>query len=115
VSVVIDKVAGSVDDDRGVFMTTGERRVAERHIVDLPNHIIVKNQRVNCRLVDVSSSGALLETDELASVGSDVAISLPGVGDIVGKVVRVSTTHIALSFPGVLAIAPLLEHASHAA
>ena len=111
----VDKVAESVDDNRGVFMTAGERRIAERHVVNLPNQIVVKDQRVDCRLVDVSSSGALLESDALATVGSDVALLLPGVGEIVGKVVRVSATHIALSFPGVLAIAPLLEQASHAA
>jgi PilZ domain len=96
-------------------MTVGERRIAERHLVNLPNQIVVKDQRVDCRLIDISSSGALLETDQQAMVGSDVAVSLPGVGDMIGKVVRVSATHIALSFPGVLAIAPLLEQATHAA
>ena len=96
-------------------MTLDERRIAERHVVNLPNKITIQDQRVDCRLVDVSTTGALLQTDALATVGSDVAVSLPGVGDIVGKVVRVTATHIALSFPGVLAISPLLEQASHAA
>ena len=92
-----------------------ERRGAERHLVNIPNEINLHDKRVPCRLVDVSDTGALIETRESAVVGSNVAISLPGLGDMVGTVVRVTATHVALSFPGILAIAPVLAHAAQLA
>ncbi len=48
-----------------------DRRVAERFVVNLPNQIIVGDRRIDCRLVDISNSGAVIETEERASVGTD--------------------------------------------
>ncbi len=102
-------------DNRQKSDTVDDRRTAKRYAVDLPNQIVVKNQRIDCRLVDISSTGALLKSDQKATIGADVAVALPGIGEMVGKVVRVSSSHIALSFPGILAIAPVLEQASKVA
>lgn len=88
-----------------------DRRVAKRYTVNLPNLIVVDNRQVDCRLVDVSKSGALIETDVTASVGSNLVVNFPDGQEKVGKVVRLTATHIALSFPGELLVAPLLERA----
>lgn len=89
-----------------------ERRVAERFVVNLPNQIIVGDRRIDCRLVDISNTGALIETEERASVGADLHIMFPDGQDKIGRVVRLTETHIALSFPGELMVAPLLERAA---
>ena len=86
-----------------------ERRYAGRHAVNLPNEIVWNEQRTSCRLVNVSESGALLETELGAALGDNVEMELPGGGNMLGKVVRISKAHIALSFPGALLVAPILE------
>ena len=90
-----------------------DRRTAKRYAVNLPNRIVVDNKPIDCRLVDVSKSGALIETDSdvTASVGSSLKVNFPDGQEKVGKVVRLTATHIALSFPGELLVAPLLERA----
>ena len=88
-----------------------ERRRAERHAINLPNEIVWNRSRAACRLVNVSESGALLEAELGAAIGDDVEMELPGGGSLLGKVVRITKAHIALSFPGALLVAPILAQA----
>ncbi|MGQ0663183.1 MAG: PilZ domain-containing protein [Pseudomonadota bacterium] len=85
-----------------------ERRAAPRRVVNLPTHILVAGKRVACRLVDVSAGGALVAGDTGLVVGAKVELEIPGTGTVVASVIRVTPTHIALVFPGVLAISPLV-------
>lgn len=93
---------------------TDERRGTGRHAVNLPNEVVWNEQRTACRLVNVSEHGALLEAELGATLGDDVEVELPGGGNMLGKVVRITKAHIALSFPGALLVAPILEQAGAA-
>lgn len=84
-----------------------DRRAHQRFNVDLPTTLTVNGQAVSCRLVDVSASGALVYTDKKVELGDKVTIDLPNHGTLLGKVVRLSKSHIALSFPGLVVVSRL--------
>ncbi|MBI3708137.1 MAG: PilZ domain-containing protein [Proteobacteria bacterium] len=84
-----------------------ERRSAPRRVVNLPTHVTVRGSRVACRLIDVSQGGALLAGKAELKYGSKVMLDLPGIGSVTASVVRVTPTHFALAFPGVVVMAPV--------
>ena len=94
--------------------TARDRRRSERFEVNLPSHVTWQDSRVPCRMVDVSASGALLETKLKAALGEKVAVDLPSGESVLGRIVRITGSHIALSFPGMLLVAPLLAEAARA-
>jgi len=85
-----------------------ERRAHKRYAVDLPIDIKLNGQNLSCRLVDISAGGALVRTDRRVEVGDKVAIDLPNEGTVIGTVVRLTPSHIALSFPGLVVVSKFL-------
>lgn len=57
-----------------------------------------KGITLSCRLVNLSSAGALIAAPFHPPLGSKVDIDLPGLGAAGASVVRVTSAYIALSF-----------------
>ena len=77
-----------------------ERRAHQRHVVDLPTHIVVNGQGVACRLVDMSRGGALVEAPVPVTVGERVLLDLPDQGRVIATIVRTTPVSFALAFAG---------------
>ncbi len=88
--------------------TGRERRASPRYAVNMPTHLSVRGVDVPCRLVDISAGGALLRTDRMAQVGDKISVDLPGLGPTIGDVVRITRSHLAIAFPGLLIINDLI-------
>lgn len=86
-----------------------DRRAFPRYSVDLPAHLSVNGQSVPCKLVDVSAGGALIRTDRRVAVGDMVSVDLPHCGPTIGTVVRLTPSHVAVSFRGLLVVSQLYE------
>ncbi len=98
-----------VDDDIETVGAGGsERRRDRRYAVNLPQWILWKKKAVECRLVDVSSSGALLQSKSDMRTGDEIEMNLPDGTFARGRIVRATATHIALSFEGIIAVAPFI-------
>ena len=85
-----------------------ERRAYKRYAVDLPIDIRLNGQTLPCRLVDISAGGALVRTERKVEVSDKVAIDLPNEGTVIGTVVRLTPSHIAVSFPGLVVVSKFL-------
>jgi len=90
-----------------------ERRLSPRYAVNLPTHLAIQGVDAECRLIDISASGALLKTNRPAMVGDKVSVDLPGLGPTIGTVVRISASHMAIAFPGLLVINHLIHAKPH--
>lgn len=86
-----------------------DRRAFPRYAVDLPAHLSINGQAAPCKLVDVSAGGALLRTDRKVAVGDMVSVDLPHCGPTIGTVVRLTPSHVAVSFRGLLVVSQLCE------
>lgn len=86
-----------------------DRRAFPRYSVDLPAFLSVNGQSAPCKLVDVSAGGALLRTDRQVRVGDMVSVDLPHCGPTIGTVVRLTPSHVAVSFRGLLVVSQLCE------
>jgi hypothetical protein len=76
-----------------------ERRAKPRRVVNLPTSIAADGRRVDCRLIDISDAGALVEAPSLTpSMGAEVDLDLPNYGAASGDVVRLAPPHFALAF-----------------
>jgi hypothetical protein len=93
--------------------TGQERRASPRYAVNLPTHLSIMGNDVPCRLVDISASGALLKTGRAAQVGDKVSVDLPGLGPTIGSVARITSSHLAVAFPGLLVINHLVYTTPH--
>ncbi|MET1025965.1 MAG: PilZ domain-containing protein [Dongiaceae bacterium] len=93
--------------------TGQERRASPRYAVNLPTHLSIRGAEVPCRLVDISASGALLQTNRMAQVGDKISVDLPGLGPTIGNVVRITKSHLAVGFPGLLVINDLIYNMPH--
>jgi len=91
-----------------------DRRAFPRYAVDLPAHLSINGKTAPCHLVDVSASGALLRTDRRLGVGDRISIELPHCGPTIGTVVRLTLSHVAVSFRGLLVVSKLHENALNA-
>jgi hypothetical protein len=92
-----------------------DRRAFPRYAVDLPAHLSINGKSAPCHLVDISASGALLRTDRRLGVGDRVSVDLPHCGPTIGTVVRLTPSHVAVSFRGLLVVSRLCETAATAA
>lgn len=88
---------------------TSERRQAPRHRVDVATHVSVDDRRIACRLVDISAGGARIHAAARLDPGRQIQVELPGIGAVPATVVRAAPDHIALAFPGVVLIGPVLR------
>jgi hypothetical protein len=86
-----------------------DRRAFPRYAVDLPAHLSINGTSAPCHLVDVSASGALLKTDRRLGVGDRISVDLPHCGPTIGTVVRLTPSHVAVSFRGLLVVSKLYE------
>lgn len=92
---------------------SSERRSSPRYAVNLPTHLVVQGVEAECRLIDISAGGALLRTNRAAMVGDKISVDLPGLGPTIGTVVRISASHMAIAFPGLLVINHLIGTKPH--
>ena len=86
-----------------------DRRAFPRYAVDLPAHLSINGKSAPCHLVDVSASGALIRTDRRLGVGDRISVDLPHCGPTIGTVVRLTPSHVAVSFRGLLVVSKLYE------
>lgn len=84
-----------------------DRRAYPRFSVDMPAHLSVNGKSAPCQLVDVSAGGALIRTKRHLSVGDMVSVDLPHCGPTIGTVVRLTPSHVAVSFRGLLVVSEL--------
>jgi len=101
-------------DSRKTFerrSSPSDRRAYPRFEVDLPAHLEIDGKSARCRLIDVSAGGALLRTRRVMMVGDTVSVDLPHCGPTLGKVVRLTPSHVAVSFRGLLVVSKLTEAA----
>ena len=91
--------------------SNADRRAFPRYAVDLPAHLSINGTSAPCHLVDVSASGALLRTDRRLGVGDRIQVELPHCGPTIGTVVRLTPSHVAVSFRGLLVVSKLYEQA----
>ncbi len=88
---------------------SSERRASPRYEVNLPTHLSIQGMDAECRLIDISATGALLKTNRAAVVGDKISVDLPGLGPTIGTVARITDTHMAIAFPGLLVINHLIN------
>jgi hypothetical protein len=89
-----------------------DRRAYPRFSVDVPAHLSVNGHSAPCRLVDVSAGGALIRTKRQLSMGDMVSVDLPHCGPTIGTVVRLTPSHVAVSFRGLLVVSELSTQAT---
>jgi hypothetical protein len=89
--------------------TKADRRAFPRYAVDLPAHLSINGATAPCHLIDVSASGALLKTDRRLGIGDRISVDLPHCGPTIGTVVRLTPSHVAVSFRGLLVVSKLYE------
>jgi hypothetical protein len=89
--------------------SASDRRAFPRYAVDLPAYLSINGTSAPCHLVDVSASGALLRTDRRLGVGDRISVDLPHCGPTIGTVVRLTASHVAVSFRGLLVVSKLYE------
>jgi hypothetical protein len=65
-----------------------ERRSHSRHVIPSHATIFAEGKPINCNLVDISLSGAAVDTDIPHGFGSHVEIELPDFGKLPGIIVR---------------------------
>ena len=78
-----------------------ERRSMPRRLVDLPASVFAGGRRVECRLVDISDAGALVELATLTpDLGTRLDLDVPNYGVATAAVVRLAATphHFGLAF-----------------
>ena len=92
--------------DRG---SPSDRRAFPRYAIDAPAHLSINGVSAACHLVDVSASGALIRTDRRLGIGDRISVDLPHCGPTIGTVVRLTQSHVAVSFRGLLVISKLYE------
>jgi|SRR5215470_7123910 len=86
-----------------------DRRAFPRYAVNLPANLSINGKTAPCHLVDISASGALLRTEGRLGVGDRVSVDLPHCGPTIGTVVRLTPSHVAVSFRGLLLVSKLYE------
>ena len=91
-----------------------DRRAFPRYAVDMPAHLSINGASAPCHLVDISASGALLRTERKLGVGDRISVDLPHCGPTIGTVVRLTPSHVAVSFRGLLVVSRLYEGAADA-
>ena len=91
-----------------------DRRAFPRYAIDLPANLSINGATAACHLVDISASGALLRTGRRLGIGDRVSVDLPHCGPTIGTVVRLTASHVAVSFRGLLLVSKLYEQTVNA-
>lgn len=94
--------------------SNADRRAFPRYAVDMPAHLSINGASAPCHLIDISASGALLRTERKLGVGDRISVDLPHCGPTIGTVVRLTPSHVAVSFRGLLVVSRLYEGAADA-
>ena len=84
-----------------------DRRAFQRYAIDLPTHLSINGKSAPCHLVDVSAGGALLRTERRLGIGDRISVDLPHCGPTLGTVVRLTPSHVAVSFRGLVVVSKL--------
>jgi hypothetical protein len=61
-----------------------------------------------------SASGALLRTSRRLGIGDRLSVDLPHCGPTIGTVVRLTPSHVAISFRGLLVVSKLRDQSANA-
>ncbi len=75
-----------------------ERRGHSRRSNLMTGHIKAKGQSVNCAIYNLSTSGALIVSPLHLTLRQEVELEIPYNGTVAGKVVRVTSTTVAITF-----------------
>ncbi len=75
----------------------------------MATHVSIDDRRIACRLVDISAGGARIHAAARLEPGKRIQVELPGIGAVPATVVRATPDHVALAFPGVVLIGPVLR------
>lgn len=95
--------------ENAVISPVPDRRVASRHPVNRPASFRGNaGGSLDCWLVNLSRSGALITAPDIPDMGSEIVLDIPEVGAATGDVVRVAPPTFALHFH-----TPLADHPLH--
>lgn len=89
---------------REVTEAPSERRAAPRRAVNKSVRMLLDDRELVCELVNISSTGALLDPPWPLSVGEEIAIDLPEFGPLMAAVVRHVGTKVGVRFAAEIAI-----------
>lgn len=75
-----------------------ERRAHSRRSNLMTGHIKTKGQSANCAIYNLSASGALIVSPLHLTLQQAVDLEIPYHGALAGKVIRVTSTTVAIAF-----------------
>ena len=75
-----------------------ERRTEPRLQIEAMSEVMVNGRTVVCKIVNISSGGALIESRAIPSLGSNVRLRIPGIGPTPATVARATSTYYAVMF-----------------
>jgi hypothetical protein len=78
--------------------TGSDQRRHPRHDIPLPGFLHAGGVVVPCQARNISAGGALVQADAHLRLGDCATIKIPDFGSMTGRVVRVTSTFIGLSF-----------------
>lgn len=88
---------------REVKEAPSERRAAPRRAVNKSIRMLLEDRELVCELVNISSTGALLDPPWPLAVGDEIALDLPDVGPLMAAVVRHVGTKVGVRFAAEIA------------
>ena len=74
-----------------------DKRRHPRHIITLKGTLHSRGETTPCEVRDISAGGALIQTDINLRPGHYVAVEVPEIGKMGGRVVRVIWKHAGIS------------------
>lgn len=75
-----------------------EQRRHPRHEIPLQGTLKSGGCSVPCQVINISAGGALIEADANLRIDDWATIRIPDFGSMTGRVVRITSTNIGLSF-----------------
>lgn len=78
--------------------TQSEQRRHPRHDIPMTGFLHAGGVVVPCRVQNISAGGALVEAEARLRLGDWATIKIPDFGSMTGRVVRITSTFIGLSF-----------------
>ena len=78
--------------------TGSEQRRHPRHDIPMTGFLHAGGVVVPCRVQNISAGGALVEADARLRLGDWATIKIPDFGSMTGRVARITSTFIGLSF-----------------
>ena len=93
--IFVDATEIGEDED---LQTGKDRRQRRRRKTDLKTTVTLKGLTLACRLVNLSTTGALIAASFHPPIGARVELDLPGRGPATAAIARVTSAYIALTF-----------------